>query len=179
MSPPVAVTLTVGLVAHDVGSATAWLWAALLFGIVVSPPLLYVAWLLKRGEIADFHLRVREQRVKPFLATLACAGAGCAALAIGGAPDLMLAVALAGWLQAALLYAITLRWKVSTHCAAAAALAVVAIAVAGALGMAMALAVPIVAWSRMRLNRHDLSQTVVGSALGAAATAAALLALNL
>jgi membrane-associated phospholipid phosphatase len=165
------------LIAHEVGSQSALGWAMLFPTIAVALPLAYVAHLVRTGQVSDIHVPVREERMRPFVVGLLCAGAGLTLLVAGGAPALMIATATAGWPQAAVLFAVTFKWKVSTHSAAIAALAVVAVWLLGVPGLLVVAAVPLVAWSRVRLCRHNPPQTLVGAAVGGGATIAALVGL--
>ena len=76
-------------------------------------------------------------------------------------------LAAANFLQALLFMLITLRWKISLHSAAAGSLTVLGVAAFSMSGLYLALTVPLIAWARVRLQRHTLMQTVAGAALGA------------
>lgn len=170
LSPPVVTLGVLLLVASQTGAATAWRWAATFVVLGIVPPVFYVAWLVRRGHVTDIHLPLREERTRPFVATLASSGTALVVMAALGAPPLLVVVAAAGWLQVALLFAITLRWKISTHCAAAAALAALAVGLRGTPAVPLVAIVPVVAWSRLRLQRHDRAQVVAGGVLGAGVT---------
>ena len=80
----------------------------------------------------------------------------------------MLIVTAAAILQILLVLVITLRWKISGHCTSAAGLAFLTVALYGENVIPLTLIVPIIAWSRIRLRRHTIPQTLAGSFLGAA-----------
>ncbi len=164
-SPPVSASVGIAIMANVTG-ATGWLWALLYLLFAVPLPALYVMWKMRRGEITDFHIQVRAQRTKPYLMILLCTGLALIGMVLGHAPQLMILVAAAGWLQTAALFVITLWWKVSAHTAALAGISVLALGTLGASAWPLAAGVPLVAWSRVKLQRHTLSQTIVGSALG-------------
>jgi len=71
-------------------------------------------------------------------------------------------------IQILLVFLITLRWKISGHCTSAAGLSFLAIALYGEPMIPLTLIIPVVAWSRIRLGRHTLYQTIAGTFLGAA-----------
>ena len=71
-------------------------------------------------------------------------------------------------LQAILFLLITLRWKISLHCAAAAILAELLLIYFGPMAAPFAMSVPLIAWSRLYLRRHTLAQTIAGASLGIA-----------
>ncbi len=165
-SPPVLASVGIILSVATVGTFSAWLWAGFYILLAVSLPAAYVLWLVRKGEVTDFDLRRREQRLRPFLATLASTLATWLVLYWGDAPQLLVILAAAGWLQIALMLGITLHWKISAHCAAAAGLIVFAWSLLGSAAAPAALSLPLIAWSRIRLQRHDLPQTIAGALLG-------------
>jgi membrane-associated phospholipid phosphatase len=172
LSPPVATVGILVLVGSQTGNGVSiWRWAALFSVVGLLPPLAYVAWLVRRGKVTDIHLPKREERTRPYVATLGSSGAALMGLNGLGAPSLLVLAGASGWVLTALLFAITLRWKISTHCAAAAALAALAIGVRGAPALPLFAIVPMVAWSRVRLGRHDRAQVLAGAFVGAVVTA--------
>jgi 5'-nucleotidase len=77
----------------------------------------------------------------------------------------MITLAGALCLQTTLIFAITTVWKISVHSAAAAATATLAWWLIGT-PLPLLVGVPIIAWSRVRLQRHSVAQTVAGASLG-------------
>jgi len=175
-SPPVQGFVVVGLTAAWLASAGAWIWAGFYLLVAVLLPLLHVIWLVKRGRVTDLHIRIREQRIRPLLVNLACAGLGWLVLVLAPAPDALATVAAAVWLQAAAILLITLRWKISVHSAAVAGATTIAWAILGT-GVPLLVTVPLIAWSRVKLRRHTWAQTVAGSFLGFAIFSAAAAAI--
>jgi membrane-associated phospholipid phosphatase len=140
-------------------------WGGIYLVLAIMMPLLYLAWLVKRGRITDLDVRLREQRRRPLLVTIVCTGFAWLVLALGLASSIMTAVAVAVWVQVLLMLAVTLRWKISVHAAVAASATTVAWAFLGT-PLPLLLGVPLVAWSRLGLRRHTLLQTVAGGLLG-------------
>jgi membrane-associated phospholipid phosphatase len=138
-----------------------------------------VLWKLQRGEITDFHINKREQRIKPLFFTLACSVTAGLSLWAGQAPLALMLFATMGILQVGFLLLITLRWKISGHGTAIASLAVFLVGLFGNMAAPILLAIPLVAWARVRLNRHDLSQTSAGALVGAAFMGALLYLISL
>lgn len=171
-SPPVLASMVVALTAFKLSSARAWMWAGVYLLLGVLTPFLYVVWLVKRGDVTDIDVRLRKQRVQPLLVTITCTGLAWLVLTLGLAPSAMIVVAGALWFQAVAVFAITLRWKISVHVATAAGATAMAWAHLGT-PLPLALVVPLVAWSRVRLRRHTLPQTVAGALLGFVIFAAA------
>jgi membrane-associated phospholipid phosphatase len=164
-SPPVLAFVVVALTASWVSAPGAWTWAVIYLLLAVLLPFLHVVWLVRRGQVTDLHLRVREQRIQPLLVTIASAGLGWLVLALAPAPAALTTIAAALWLQTAAILTITLRWKISVHTAAAAGATTIAWVLLGT-ALPFLLTVPLIAWSRIRLGRHTLLQTLVGALLG-------------
>lgn len=173
-SPPLMIVGGMALTAASLASPEAWRWAGLHLLVAVCAPVGYVGLQLARGRISDFELRVREQRVKPYLVSLVCAGLAWLWLRVGMAPALLIVIAGAGVAQVALMLAITLFWKISAHTASVAGVAALAVMLLGASALPLLALTPLVAWARLRLQRHTLLQTVAGAVLGAGLTIVAL-----
>ncbi len=167
LSPPVVAMAGLTLVAQTVATPAAWGWASFYLALVVLAPTLYVIWLLRRGEVTDFHLRVREQRIKPLLVILAAMVVAALALLVGAAPRLLLALASAGAIQATIIFLVTLRWKISGHAAAITGFAILSWLLASPAAAPAALSVALVIWARLQLRRHTFLQTLAGAAVGA------------
>jgi hypothetical protein len=163
-SPPVLAPAAMALTASVLAEPRAWTWAGFYVLLTVVAPVLYLIWLKHRGLITDLDVQLREQRTRPMVFTLACGGLAWIALLVGAAPMQMTLLAGVLWSQMVVIFCITLRWKISVHCATAAGVATVACALLGT--PLPLLGIPIIAWSRVRLRRHTLAQTVAGSLLG-------------
>jgi hypothetical protein len=164
------------VVAHAVATPAAWGWASFYMALVVLTPTLYVIWLLRRGEITDFHLRVREQRIKPLLIIMAAMIVAWLALLLGDAPRLLLTLAGAGTVQALIIFLVTLRWKISGHAAAITGFAVLSWLLTSPIAAPATLSVPLVIWARLQLRRHTFFQTLAGATVGALISVAVYLA---
>jgi membrane-associated phospholipid phosphatase len=165
-SPPVLTVAAMLLCAYAADTSSAWAWASLSMALAVLLPALYVLWLVRRGRVSDFDLYHRRQRLGPFVVTIISTGATWFLLQWSLAPLPLRVLTGAGCVQAALLLAITLRWKISVHSAAAAGLVMIAWLLFATAALPFALLLPLVAWSRLRLGRHTLPQTLAGTALG-------------
>lgn len=174
-APPVLAVAGAALLALTSTAAGAWRWALLLAIMTVVLPSLYVGWLVWSGEISDIHVPNREERLKPSLVTAAAAAVAWAICFAWPAPANFRMLAAANCLQAILFMLITLRWKISLHSAAAGGLTVLGITAFSMSGLYLALTVPVIAWARVRLQRHTLMQTIAGAALGALVVAFAWL----
>jgi len=172
-SPPLLAILGIILSVQVAETSMAWAWVGFYVLLAVSLPCAYVLWLVRQGKVTDFDLQVREQRRYPFLVTLVSTFIAWQVLYWGQAPFALVLLTGVAWLQIALLLVITLRWKISAHCASAASFAVWTWILFGVIAAPLMLLVPLVAWARLRLQRHDLPQTVAGTLLGSTVLAAA------
>jgi len=164
-SPPVLTAAAIALNGSTLSSPRAWGWAGIHILLAVLAPLLYLVWLVRRGLVTDLDVQLRQQRIKPMTFTTVCAGLAWLVLVLGAAPQPMVVLAGALWVQAVVTFAITLRWKVSVHCAAAAGTATVLWFLMG-MPLPLLVGVPLIAWSRARLRRHTLAQIIAGVLLG-------------
>jgi hypothetical protein len=166
--------LGIALVAELTHDAATWLWASGYVLLVLPAPLTYVVWKVQRGEISDLDLFVREQRLKPYLITVASSVCALAVIYFGQAPRLLFILAAAIGLMILLLFVVTLWWKISIHCAAAALFVTLAVGLLGSSAVMIVLGLPLVAWSRVRLHRHTTLQALLGSGLGVVISIVAL-----
>ncbi|PJF48312.1 MAG: phosphatase PAP2 family protein [Chloroflexi bacterium] len=166
--PPIVGAFSVLVAALVLASVAAWLWGAGYLVLAVLLPTLYVAYMVRRGEITDMQLPNRRQRLKPYCVATACMALAALALQWTHAPRLLQQIALINVIQSAALFLATLRWKISAHCAAMGALAVLTWTLFGAGSLPFCAAVPAVAWARVWLKRHDVLQVLAGAMLGVA-----------
>lgn len=176
-SPPILATVMILLGARLASTPSAWLWALAQIAAAVVAPSVYVLYLLARGEVTGLHIVRREERFRPFLASLSGATIAWAVTYLGKAPPILQTVAIATVVQTVVLFAITFWWKISIHAATAASLAVLACHL-GFAGSALTVSVPMIAWSRVRLRHHTFMQTMAGAGVGGAVLLAALLLLG-
>lgn len=174
-SPPVTALATVVTAAAFSSGPAVWFWASLQVFTAVLLPTLYVVHLYARGRISDLHMNVRAERVRPCVSAIGCASAGLALLHWGGAPRLLVLLAAAYAVQSLLFLLITRWWKISLHGTSAGAFASVCWMLSGWASFPLLLVLPLVAWSRIHLNRHTVPQVVCGTTMGAGLLAAALL----
>ena len=165
-SPPLLIIVGLALAATSIGTVPAWLWAGFYVIFAVLLPCGYIIWEIRRGNITDFHMKIREQRTKPLLLSLICSIIAAVGMWIGNAPQMYLIFGAVGVLQMALIFFITLKWKISGHSTAVSAFSVFVVALFGQMAAPILLSIPLVAWARVRLDRHEMLQTVAGSIAG-------------
>ncbi|MBN2499909.1 MAG: phosphatase PAP2 family protein [Anaerolineales bacterium] len=168
ISPPVLTILGALFFAMAIDTRPSWIWTGLYVFIVMGIPTLYIVWLVKRGMVTDFHLRVREQRLKPNLMIAGCAISGWLLLLVGSAPYPLTVLAGIGVIQTSLLLLITTKWKISGHSMGIASFAILVWSIYGSVAFPVLFTIPLVAWARLRLKRHTLLQTVAGALMGTA-----------
>ncbi|MDX2161613.1 MAG: hypothetical protein SF162_09835 [bacterium] len=166
-----------GLMAFPValrGAATqeqGLLWAFTYIALVCILPVCYIGLMVMRGQITDLHMRVREQRIRPFMVTILCTLVAWGVLALMQAAPLLLTFCAISLVQIMIMLLITLIWQISMHTMSITS----AIVTGGALfGIgAAALSLPLIGLvgaARYSLRRHTLSQLVAGSILGGGLT---------
>jgi membrane-associated phospholipid phosphatase len=172
-SPPVLAIAAIALTAAVLASPGVWLWAMTYVSVAVMIPMVYILWQVRQGRLSDLDIQLRRQRARPLLLSIVCSGLAWLIMALSAAPLELAILAGALCLQMVIVMGITLRWKISMHSTAAAGAAAVVWSLVGT-PLPLLIGVPLIAWSRVRLRRHTLSQTVAGAALGFAVVSAAL-----
>jgi hypothetical protein len=74
------------LIVYRTGQFRDWLMAGIALALLIGVPVSYVLWKVRIGEISDFHIPVRSQRLLPMLLTLACTLTALLILRLGQAP---------------------------------------------------------------------------------------------
>ncbi len=142
-------------------------WSLLLIGFTVLPVFLLILYLVHKDKVDDFFVKVREQRNQIYLLAFLCTIACCALLFSLQAPMVLFATMIAALSAMLIFMLINLSWKISLHTAFAAGSVTVLIILYGSTGALSAVLVPPIAWSRIELKYHSLSQTVAGALLSA------------
>ena len=165
--PPVFGVVGLFLLASSMGTAEVWWWSIFYLAWVILIPLSYIVWQVKIGKVSDFHLRVREERIRPIIVIFLCAVSSTAILYFGRAPQLIITLALDVIAAAVCFAAITPFWKISAHVATASGVSFLLLGFFGWLATPFLLLIPIVAWARVYMRRHTVGQVVAGAVLGA------------
>lgn len=173
-SPPLLGVLAMAILGMELNSRSAWVWIAIFVALTVIAPVAYLLALIRRGEVSDFHIRNRDERIKLLFVLLLLSFLSWLIFLAGRAPYLFQVLALAGTLQAMSMLFITLRWKISGHGAGAAGFSVLLWGLYGPAAAPAFLFIPIVIWARVLLDRHDLLQSLAGAGLGATFTLSVL-----
>lgn len=169
LSPPVVwAAMAFPIAFRDANSQQrALTWALLYSALVCVLPMVYVAWMVKRGSITDLHMGVREQRIRPFIVSLICTVVAWWSLRLMGAPPVVPLFAMFSIVQITVMALITLVWQISVHAMSITGAAVAAFAFFGPLwALPIVPLVVLVGAARLNLKRHTMAQVLAGSALG-------------
>jgi membrane-associated phospholipid phosphatase len=164
-SPPVCGLALVLLAADASAAPGAFRWAMLYAVTAILLPVAYLFLLKHRGEIGDVDVRGRRERLKPMWLSAMTTGLVWGVFSLGNAPHLLITAAGSLAVGVWLLLLITLRWKISLHCALVALLGT-SIWVLWTSALPLILLGPAMMGSRIRLRRHTFAQTAAGLALG-------------
>ncbi|MBN1878465.1 MAG: phosphatase PAP2 family protein [Anaerolineae bacterium] len=174
-SPPMLALLALVLINTTLALPTIWMWSSVYLVFTLVLPLTYILIQVRKGNITDIDIQLREQRHRPFLLLIAGGILAWFAMILGSAPAVMTTIAGAVLIQSLCIFLITLRWKISVHSATATAISVLVLKVLGPSAAPVAISVPLVAWSRVKLRRHTPAQTFAGVLLGGSVFLAVLL----
>jgi hypothetical protein len=178
LSPPVVWgALALPIAFRDAPSREQGLsWAGVYILMVCIVPIVYIAWMVRRGKITDLHMRVRTQRILPFVVSLIATAIAWWTLRAMGAPPVIPLLALSSLAQIGLMALITLVWQISMHMMSIAS----AFVTTGLLfGTAPALIILplvfVVAAARLKLKRHTVMQVIAGTVVGLSVPATLIL----
>lgn len=168
LSPPVIWgTLALPIAFKDADSqGQAIGWASVYIFLVCVLPIVYIAAMVKLNKITDIHLKVRKQRLIPFMISIFTTTVAGIALDLMGAP-IMPILALFTGVQLVVMLLITLVWQISMHTVS---ISGATIAMWVFFGVIPALAtlplIVLVGTARLKLDRHTPAQVIVGTLVG-------------
>ncbi|NAZ85849.1 phosphatidic acid phosphatase [Kineococcus indalonis] len=153
-------------------------WRGALHGLLVTVlsagiPYAVVARGVHTGRYDDHHVSRREDRPRLLLMTVGCVVVSLLLVRLLGATTATQVFTALMLTSVAVGAVISHWWKISLHALVLAASVTVLVALEGKL-LPLAALVPVVGWSRWRLQRHSWGQVVAGSVAGVALAAAAL-----
>jgi membrane-associated phospholipid phosphatase len=152
-------------VAWSILNGLRWRFILILLLIDGLIPLFYFVHLLTTKEISDWDTTRRRQRIKLYAAVLIIHAVGIIfAWALG--KIILAKILLAFWTLALAYTLVTLFWKISLHTGVFATAVAFTAVLWGRNWLWPALILPLIAWSRLRLRKHNLAQVVIGAVLG-------------
>ena len=140
-------------------------WSLILIALSTLPVYAVVIYLVRSKRVEGLFINVRKQRTKVYLLAGVCAGVGYTVLRYFGAPETLLATSAAGLSTIVVFMFINLRWKISTHAAFVAASVAILIILYGWIAAVTVVLVPLIAWARIELAHHSLTQVITGALL--------------
>lgn len=168
LSNPLAVSIpfSYSLVLKATGEATsaiAWALVSLLFASSVA---LFVLYGVKQGFFSDLDVSKREDRTRLFLFSAIISVLYFLIVLITGGPRVLLLGIGSLLLGLILADVINRKVKASIHLAVFSSFSTVMGILYGGIFWLLLLVVPIVAWSRIKLKRHEPLETIVGGLVG-------------
>lgn len=145
-------------------------WFGLCFFFSSGVPAGYISWAVYRGHITDLHVRLREQRERPFIAGVLGMGSLAAALLLLEAPAMLTHLVSVFFVNSILFALVSRHWKISMHTGTLAACLAASIEILGWHPLWLLLEVPLV-WARAQRGRHLWSQGAAGAIIGYTLTA--------
>jgi len=143
------------------GSKFSWGLLALLCGAV--PPLAVYFYEKKVGKIKDLFITNRVERRDVYLAWLVGSAVLAFLLWSFGVPRLILATTVSLLVISLLVTVTTLLWKISAHVVGVTFLVLVLLLVYSSSFLPLVLLIGLVAWARIYLGHHTLSQVTAAS----------------
>jgi membrane-associated phospholipid phosphatase len=141
-------------------------WLALLMPLLVIPPLSYLMWLVRQGRLKDIYIPNRKNRITPLVFMMIWLLFLWGLIRYLAAPPTVEGLFVITIILFGALGAITLFWKISFHAGIISAAATTTVMLGGYSTWPVTLLVPLVGWSRVRLQRHTPRQVLYGSLLG-------------
>ncbi|MGW2447869.1 phosphatase PAP2 family protein [Streptomyces sp. NPDC001675] len=163
---------------HSTSTVAGLGWGVLAALFCGGIPIAVIVLGVKHGHWTDKHVRVREERAVPLMATMASVLIGTSLLLALGAPREVFALVIAMLVGLVITMAVTMWWKVSIHTAVAGGVVVILLLAYGPPVAPLVPGVAAVGWSRVVLRDHTIAQTVVGGLLGGLVAAVVFSALR-
>ncbi len=171
-SPMVVALLTFLLVALQTAPDTlhALLWWAVAVAGVSIVPLLYIRRGVRRGDITDHQMSVREQRLVPLLFLLGSIAIAFLLLLELRASSALIATVISVIVVLVIATMVTRYWKISLHLVGIAGAVTVFVLMFRPLFLFLAPLVVLVGWARWQVRAHTLMQVLAGTLLAVSVT---------
>lgn len=140
-------------------------WALILIAVSILPVFSIVIYLAHKEKIEGIFINIRRQRNKIYVLASISTVAGCLLLLYLQAPLVLIATFVTGLASIIVFMCINFLWKISLHTAFAAASVTVLTIQYGSIGALTAMLIPPIAWARIELEQHSLTQAVAGALL--------------
>lgn len=135
--------------------------------LVLSIPIFYFLYALKKKKISDWEMTGRQERYPIYLLSLLCGGLALIFVSVYGSRELF-TLSLILYLVGILVTLINFFWKISTHTAGITSGALAFnLLFPDAIYQIFYLLIPLVVWSRWEEKKHTFGQLLGGIVLGA------------
>lgn len=178
LTSPFIVIPIVGMIvvfAVSSGLRDAVQWGSMLLLIGIAPTVLYITYGVKRGWITDMHIRLRNERLMPFVIAIVSIAVLTVSYRLLGAPHLLVAMIDTMIILGIVLALVTLFWKASIHAGVWLGSTVFLVITVGRLWAVIAFVTPLIIWARHYRHRHTYWQGIIGAVLSAGVVALSLL----
>lgn len=170
MSPPVVWSVLVfPLALHGTQAQMSAVATATLYGFIACwLPVIFIAWMVKRGKITDIHMRLRRQRILPFGVSITCSAGAVGLLWALKASLVLITFSVAALVGLIVMAFVTFFWQISIHAMSiTSAVTVTALVFGSTAALWLAPLIPLVATARLKLHRHTPLQLLGGGLVGA------------
>lgn len=145
-----------------------WFLVFILLGIL--PTVVFILKEIKIGKIHDWFISKREERYKVVLVSILSMLTVNLVTFVLSAPDLIQIFVRIALIESILLSLITYWWKISFHSAFFSFFATSMFFLYGSGVLFLFLLLPLIGWSRVRLNKHTPAQIVAGAVISCLVT---------
>jgi len=135
----------------------------LIFGAFL--PILTSLILIKKMD-TDLDITDRTKRTLPLLLAICSYFIGSLVLYLINAPSIITALMLIYGVNTLIILLINFYWKISIHAMGIAGPTAAFAFTFGVPGLLLGIIIPFVMWSRVKLNKHTVSQVIAGTVLG-------------
>jgi len=140
-------------------------WSAILLALTLLPTYLAAVYLVGRKKMDRIFTDVRQQRTSIYIVTILLAVITFAILLFLKAPTMLIALCVTGVTATVLYTCINLWWKISLHAAFTTTMVTILVILFGYLGAISIVLIPLIVWSRLKLNCHTPMQLIAGALL--------------
>ncbi len=127
---------------------------------------IFIMYQVKTGRFTNLDVSVRSQRPLFFLSVGIAIAVYIISLLLFNGPLVMLVLAVGAILALGLIDLLNTRIKASIHVASVTSILFAFVVLNGILYSWVLLLIPMVAWSRIKLHKHTVSETVTGAIFG-------------
>jgi len=145
-------------------------WSLLLLCLSVILPLIYVLYLMRKGEVSDWDISHRRERYALLFFTIFCWSLSVLILVVFGGPKLLLVAAVDGLAILSVYSLITIFWKISIHSGVISCTVTLLIILFGLSLSPLLLLVLAMIWARYKMRKHTFFQLVGGALLTSSIT---------